>query len=874
LKSQSGIFTTDSHLVVRRWDAWLEKVTARPAAEVCGQPLTQLFPEIERRGLLAAFQRVLEQGAVELLSPALHGYLIECSPPAGASDTRTMLQRAVIAPLREGAAITGLIVTIEDVTVRGETDSESIEALGADDWRTRRQAVERILAEPRENLVAELVNRLRGEHRDPSLLNSILPLLSSGVWENLDPLIQLTRDEEAEVRMYVAQALGNLKDRRAIPALLALLADADVNVRYHSIEALAKLRASEAAEALVGIAESGEFFLAFAALDALRDIGDPNVAARLVPLLDNETVGTAAIGALAQVGDHNVVAPLVPMLDRPRLVPAVAEALTTIHQRYERQLGEGDYVTDLVSSNITETGAKNLLAALNTTTGERLRIVVRVLGWVGGETVIAELTRLLGSPALRSEVIETFVRHGARVSALLAQQLEAEDLETRRAATAALGRIGDPQSVPALIRALPDPELTVDVAGALARIGDSRAYGPLLKLLGHDRAAVRRAAIGALNSLGHPRMPQDVRQLLTNSDPRLRESAVRIAGYFGYTECAPLLLKAIHDGDENVRRAAVENLPNLDESRVLSVLLTAIRDESPKIRGAAAQSLGHLESVASVPALTLAMRDSDEWVRYYAVRALGQIRSPESIDALASALREDQAVQVRIAAADALGAIGGRRIVSVLAPFVNSEDSNLSRAALLALGVVGHPDALHPILSALRSDDPLRRLNAVRAIAARRDHEAAEALQWTAGADNDEAVAAGAIEELSKMATSESIAALLRLASDRRLREKAIVQISRLGLSHLESIKAGLSSPQLETRRAVVEALGRMKTPEASVALSIALDDDRPEVRLAALLALRRLGSHVSERRLWSMAQNDPDSGVREAARQGLQGGV
>jgi HEAT repeat protein len=265
------------------------------------------------------------------------------------------------------------------------------------------------------------------------------------------------------------------------------------------------------------------------------------------------------------------------------------------------------------------------------------------------------------------------------------------------------------------------------------------------------------------------------------------------------------------------------------------------------------------------------MKDSDDWVRYYAARALGQMRSPESIDTLAATLREDSATQVRIAAADALGSIGGRRIVAVLAPFVASEDADLARAALLALGVIGHPDALHPILSALRSTSPARRLDAVRAIAARRDDEAAEALQWTAAADSDESVASAAIEELSKMATPKSIAALLRLTSDRRLREKAIVQVSRLGLSHLDSVKAGLRSPQLETRRAVVEALGRMKTPEASEALSIALDDDRPEVRLAALLALRRLGSHVSERKLWSMAQNDPDAGVREAARQGLQ---
>jgi HEAT repeat protein len=336
-------------------------------------------------------------------------------------------------------------------------------------------------------------------------------------------------------------------------------------------------------------------------------------------------------------------------------------------------------------------------------------MVVRVLGWVGGERVVAGLTRLLGSAALRSEVIETFVRYGNRVTSLLESQLETDDLETRRAAVAALGRIGNRQSVPALIRALDDPELTVEAADALARIGDTRPYERLLQLLSSNRGAVRRAAIGALHSLGHPRMPEDVKRLLLDSNMHVRECAIRIAGYFGYPECGDLLLQAIHDADENVRRAAVENLPYLEENRVLSVLQTALHDESPRIRAAAAQSLGHLESVASVPDLMRAMADADEWVRYYTARALGQIRSPESIDTLAAALREDSAAQVRIAAADALGSIGGRRPVAMLAPFVTSDNPDLARAALLALGVVGHPDALHPILAALRSNDPTHR---------------------------------------------------------------------------------------------------------------------------------------------------------------------
>jgi HEAT repeat protein len=874
MEPQFGIFTTDVHLVVRTWDAWLELVTSRSSAEIRGRPITASFPEIERRGLFAAFCRALESGAVELLSPALHQYLIACPTRTGSNKFRFMQQRVVIAPVREGSKITGLIVTIEDVTARREAESaRPDDSLSSVNWGTRRQAVEQVLSEPSQTPVAELIRRLRHEHRDPNLLNSVLALLASGAWDALDALIDLTRDPDAEVRMYAALAMGDLKDRRAIPALLALLQDPDTNARYHAIEALAKLRVSEAAAPLADIAESGDFFLAFPALDALAAIGDSTIAPRLVPLLVDDAIRPAAIKALSQLGDHSVVGQLVALLDHERLVVPVVEALTTLHQRYENQLGEGDYIAALVARHITPAGTQHLLNALNTTAGNMLRMVIRILGWVGSgsETVLSGLTRLLGSPSIRSEVIETLVRHGKEVIGPLCGQLEADDMNTRRAAVTALGRIGDPASVPPLIGLLRDPELCVEAAGALARIGDRRAYEPLLPLLAHERAAVRLAAIAALNSLGDPRMPKEIRRLLDDADPHIRESAARIAGYFGYPECAALLFDRAGDVDENVRRAAIESLSNFEDESVVSLLLTAMCDPSPKIRAAAVQSLGRLGRAASLPDLIQALKDVDAWVRYYAVRALGSLRSPESIDPLAAALREDQAPQVRIAAAEALGSVGGRRVVSILAPFVEARDRDIARGALVALGQVGHPDAVGPILHALKSEDFAQRLDAVRAMSARRDNQAAEVLQWIAATDTNEAVVENAIEELFKMATTESIAALLRLASDRRLRERAVSAISRLGPQHLQYIKAGLSGPQLETSRAAVEVLARMKHPEASEALRSALDDERKDVRLSALLALQRLGSLISDKKVWNMAQNDSDPGVREAAQQALE---
>jgi HEAT repeat protein len=67
-------------------------------------------------------------------------------------------------------------------------------------------------------------------------------------------------------------------------------------------------------------------------------------------------------------------------------------------------------------------------------------------------------------------------------------------------------------------------------------------------------------------------------------------------------------------------------------------------------------------------------------------------------------------------------------------------------------------------------------------------------------------------------------------------------------------------------RRATIEALGRMKHPEASRSVEIALGDDVPAVRATAVIELRRLGNRSAAKKLLTLARTDPDRAVRDAA--------
>ena len=711
-----GVFTTDAHLIIQVWNNTLARLSGISEESAGGRNLTDLLPDLEKRALLKPFQRSLSEGVVEVLAPAFHHYLIPCAPVTPSKYFDKMQQRVTIAPLRDGDSIAGLIVTVEDVTERLEhernlatglvqgdestrltaaeilSDAESLDvrpllgALSDESWRVRRAAVKGVAQRGAPEAIAALLTSVVENHQNPALLNSALQVLTSSDVDTLSPLLELLRGANPDLRMQAALALGEQREARAVNALIEALSDDDTNVRYHVIEALGKLQAVEAVEPLVRIVESQDFFLSFGALDALSKIGDVSVASRVIPLLDHELLREPAINLLGQLGDEIAVPPLAALLNTPA-APAdlIADALAAISDRYEKQYGEGTYIAELSVPEILPTGVQNLLDALETPGKENLRSIALVLGWLKRPGVDRALTRLMGRDDLRNEIIEALVRHGRATLDLLIAQLSAEDLEVRRSAVVALGRIGDSKATSAVVDKLGDESLAIEAANALARIGDPEAVDGLLKLVGNSDASIRQAAVNALNSVIPPSMVERIIPLLNDPDPNVRESAVKIAGYFGYPQTATRLLELSSDAHEQVRCAAIEHLPYLDDDRAFDVLAQAIKEGTPKVRAAAARALGNIDSPVVVKALVEGLSDEDVWVRYFSARALGRRRSDDSVGTLERVIQNEQFNHVRIAALDSLGQIGGPRIAGIVGALVDDVDPDVRHAAREAL---------------------------------------------------------------------------------------------------------------------------------------------------------------------------------------------
>ena len=714
--TQIGVFTTDTQLVIQVWDGTLARLTGISEEAASGQALTALLPDLEKRGLLKRFERSVRDGVVEVLATAFHHYLIPCAPVTPSAQFDQMQQRVTIAPLRDADTIAGLIVTVEDVTERLEherelatrlaegdeatrlhaaetlSDDESydtaplLDALSDDSWRVRRAAIKGVSERGAPEAINALLNSIVEHHHNASLLNSALQVLASSDVDTVSPLLDLLKHRDAELRMQAALALGEQRDVRAAAALIEALKDDDTNVRYHAIEALGKLKAVDAVDELAEIAEGSDFFLGFAALEALTHIGDARIAPRLAPLLEDELLRDPTITLLGQLGDDSVVAPLTALLNTPTTTSThlIARALVSLSDRYEKQYGEGRYIADLTSREISPTGVQNLIDELESSVKEDLRAIALVLGWLKRSGVDRALTRLMGRVDLRNEIVEALVRHGSATVDLLISQLTAEDLEIRRSAAVALGRIGDSSATSALVNALTDEPVTIDAANALAQIGDPEAVDGLLNLIGNEDASVRQAAVSAVNSILPPSMSKRIIPLLHDRDPNVRESAVKIVGYFGYPEAADALIELSRDDNERVRTAVIEHLPFVEDERVVKVVVQALKEETSSVRAAAARALGNMDAPEVVTALTEGLADEDVWVRYFSARALGRLRSEESIAALERVVEKEKFNHVRIAALDSLGQIGHPRIASIVGGLIRDDDPDVAHAAQVA----------------------------------------------------------------------------------------------------------------------------------------------------------------------------------------------
>ena len=701
-----GILTTDTELVVKSWDAALERDDRHfRAARRSASGWTALVPDLDdARSAGALLREPLLSGAVQVLAPALHKFLIPCAPAravdrvrphaAARRRRRAARRRSRRRPGghdrgRHGAARTGAAAGApaarrrrRPTALRAVAQLAALEpadglgplepALADEDWQVRRTAVEALAGRRDAPLVDAVIAALRDGHRNFSLLSSALQLLSLTGVDVTDGADSLMQHPDADVRIQAALALGT-------PARTRGDRGADRRARRPRRQRpVSRDRGDRQAGAAGGDRStgrrsptSGDFFLAFPAIDGARpDRRSRWSAPRLAPLLDDRAARGDAAEALGQIGDEDAVAPLVAALERAgiRRSEPIVDALAGIHSATAELFSAAPPTSKIGSgSTISASGA----------TADARRVAARAGGRAaasGGDARLAARSAPLparwrgcsAAPSVQSRgdrgagpVRRTGGRRAHRATAAATMWTRSALRSSRSAewAIAARRRRWSRCSTRTSARCW------VPAAGALARLGDARAFEALLALLGDPDAAVRQAAIGALNSIGHPRWAAASRRCSTTRSRWCASRRCKIAGYFGYADCADSAARALPGPATKRSAPRPSSICRTSTTHAIRRAGLGARQRhaaGPRGRGRRRWARRRRSGRARLAAGAL-VTDADPWVRYFAPSASAGRRDASALPLLErlAAARSGRFTSAS-PRSSAVGAIGAR----------------------------------------------------------------------------------------------------------------------------------------------------------------------------------------------------------------------
>jgi len=159
-----------------------------------------------------------------------------------------------------------------------------------------------------------------------------------------------------------------------------------------------------------------------------------------------------------------------------------------------------------------------------------------------------------------------------------------------------------------------------------------------------------------------------------------------------FSQDLTVLSQTLRSGNAEEKRDALMMLRSMHSEDASRVAVFALSDKTPIVRATAASSVVFLPGPEAVAALSPLLNDKDEFVRREGAFALGTVGDTSAAPLLIRAMRSDKSLEVRSAAAAALGKTGNPDAVSPLAGVFGAspaEDNELlRRSAARSIGQI------------------------------------------------------------------------------------------------------------------------------------------------------------------------------------------
>ena len=308
----------------------------------------------------------------------------------------------------------------------------------------------------------------------------------------------------------------------------------------------------------------------------------------------------------------------------------------------------------------------------------------------------------------------------------------------------------------------------------------------------------------------------------------------------------PLLIKTLRSGHPLIRGRVAEVFAINRDRNAVSALLEALKGEYFTVRSRAGLALGKIGDARAIQPLLGMLKDPEDEVRITACLALGCFKEPSTFDDITNVLLDDLKIEVRQAAAKALG---------------NTE----------------HPAALPYLMEALhdsywwyeREYAASDLLSAIEKMGLAAVDPLIKALQ-----DKEGTVRKFAATLLGRLGDPRAIEPLGMALYDlhHEVGKVSAESLARFGVPALDVLVDALSHPEMWIRIHAISALSRLKNGRVTPILLEMLNDPEREVKKQVIQSLGELKDPRSSNALQELVSNRADRELHTLAKQALEG--
>ena len=308
----------------------------------------------------------------------------------------------------------------------------------------------------------------------------------------------------------------------------------------------------------------------------------------------------------------------------------------------------------------------------------------------------------------------------------------------------------------------------------------------------------------------------------------------------------PDLIKTLGTAHPILRGRAAEVFAISKDRHAVPALLEALSGEFFTVRSRAALALGKISDRRAVQPLLGALKDPEDEVRIAACLGLGMFKDPATFDDITNVLLDDPKIQVRQAAAKALGNTQHPGALPYLMEALHDSfwwyEREYAAGDLLAAIEKMGAAAVNPLIESLQDKEGMVRKFAATLLGRLGDPRAIEPLGMALYDLH---------HEVGKV-SAESLA--------------------RFGIPALEILVEALSHPEMWIRVHAIEALSRIKDVRVTPILLEMLHDPEREVKKQVIQSLGTLKDPRSSSALQEIVSNRADRELHALAKQALEG--